>query len=180
MRAQERTRAKKAYLQSLGIEVVTMHECQFKRNIKPKIKHIIDRYLPSTFVQGKRFASDSAIIKAIMGDKLFGSLYCDIEVPDEWDTKKDSFRHELSPKEYFSEMSPIFCVSDVEAKDFGAHMTEFCQQSKFFPKKTSPLDWRSESTAYHAVDFTCKVVHIARFENYKNLSICPIHAAKVF
>lgn len=135
LKAQERTRAKKAYLQSLGIEVVTMHECQFKRNIKPHIKHIIDRYMPSTYVQGKRFTSESAIIKAIKSGQLFGSLYCDIEVPETWDTAGNSFSHALPPSEYFSEMSPIFCVSDVEAKDFGEHMTEFCLQSNFMPKK---------------------------------------------
>lgn len=110
LRAKNRTISKKEYLQSLGITVVTMHECFFKKHIKPSIQHIIDRYLPETFRQGKKFSSESAIIKAIEKDKLFGALYCDVEVPDTWEEQSghSKFSHQLSPKEYFEERAQFF------------------------------------------------------------------------
>lgn len=137
LRARERTLNKKAYLESLGIEVITMHECEFKRHIKPNIQHIIDRYFPETFKAGKRFSSENAIIKAIENETLFGAIYCDIEVPATWDEQSghSGFWHSLTPQEYFAEMSPIFCVSDIYPDDFGVHMTQFCNDANFKPNK---------------------------------------------
>ena len=177
LRARDRTISKKAYLESLGIEVVTMHECFFKKNIKPNIQHIIDRYMPANFKPGKRFASEKSILRAIQNDKLFGAIYCDVEVPEKWEQQSggNSFSHKLSPAEYFSEMSPIFCVSDIHAKDFGEHMTQFCTEANFKPTKrrlliggmkaekillsTSLLKWYLEhgmkiSKIYRVVQFT--------------------------
>ena len=177
LRARSRTISKRAYLESLGIRVVTMHECYFKKNIKPNIRHIIDRYMPENFKPGKRFSSESAILKAVQNHKLFGAIYCDIEVPEKWSEQSgcNSFSHDLSPAEYFSEMSPIFCVSDIEAKDFGEHMTQFCNEANFKPTKrrlliggmkaekillsTSLLKWYLEhgmkiSKIYRVVQFT--------------------------
>ena len=175
MRARERTQSKKIYLESLGIRVVTMPDCYFKKQIKPKIRHIIDRYLPSTFRPGRKFASEAALLRAVKQNKLFGAIYCDVEVPETWENKPESFWHRLSPQEYFAEMSPIFCVSDIYPQDFGEHMSEFCAETNFKPLKrrlligglkakkimlsTSLLKWYLShgmkiTKIYRAVEFT--------------------------
>ena len=44
---------------------------------------------------------------------------CDIEIPEQWG---HDFKMTLPPKEYFSEMCPLFCNTDVGFDDIGDHM----------------------------------------------------------
>ena len=130
LRARQRTRDKRNYLESLGIRVITMHECQFKKFIRPKIQHIVDRYMPPNFRPGRRFNSERALLKAVRDGRLFGAVYCDLQVPEKWSTEPQAFRHAtMTPHEYFEEMSPIFCVSDVNFENFGEHMKDFCREA---------------------------------------------------
>ena len=47
---------------------------------------------------------------------------CDIRVPDEWPSY---FQHPtMTPYEYFEEMSPLFCTTDVPFKFIGEHMQD--------------------------------------------------------
>ncbi|KAK3108402.1 hypothetical protein FSP39_007266 [Pinctada imbricata] len=43
----------------------------------------------------------------------------DIKVPEKWE---GDFKHELSPWDYFKEMSPLFCNTEVKFEDIGEHM----------------------------------------------------------
>jgi len=45
----------------------------------------------------------------------------DIEVPEQWDY---GFERELTPREYFGEMSPLFCTCDVPFEMLGEHKQE--------------------------------------------------------
>ena len=56
---------------------------------------------------------------------LFGMVEEDIEVPQKWEGE---FQHKLSPYEYFKEMSPLFCNTDVKFEDIGEHMQEYIQK----------------------------------------------------
>ena len=135
--ARKRTRRKRRYLETLGIRVVTMHECQFKKLIRPNIQHIVDRYMPPAFKPNKRFAGGTkSILRAVERDELFGAIYCDLRVPKTWADSSSSrstgasFSHPtLTPHEYFEEMSPIFCVTDLGFDDFGCHMQDFCREA---------------------------------------------------
>lgn len=44
-----------------------------------------------------------------------------MKVQDEWE---DSLPHEMSPREYFGEMCPLFASTEIEFKDIGAYMQE--------------------------------------------------------
>ncbi len=50
---------------------------------------------------------------------LFGMVEVDIEVPETWN--KD-FEGHLPPRQYFGEMCPLFCNTDVAFDDVGEHM----------------------------------------------------------
>ena len=45
----------------------------------------------------------------------------DIQVPDIW---PNHMKHDLTPYEYFSEMSPLFCSSDIPFNSIGEHMQQ--------------------------------------------------------
>ncbi|XP_033729708.1 uncharacterized protein LOC117318890 [Pecten maximus] len=56
---------------------------------------------------------------------------CDIRVPNQWAT---GFERELSPYEYFSEMAPIFCNTDIPFSAIGEHMKEHVRRNKLSDK----------------------------------------------
>ena len=112
-----------SFIKSKGYTVIEMWECHFKAycNNHPDIKPIIQESRPK-FAQGHRGGlSHEQIIKYVRSDDLFGMVECDIEVPDEWDPE---FRQQtnLSPKEYFAEMCPLFCNAEVSFDLIGEHM----------------------------------------------------------
>ena len=53
-------------------------------------------------------------------------LECSLEVPNTWPLGKE---RDLSPYDYFAEMSPLFCTSEISHEDIGEFMTKFCQDS---------------------------------------------------
>jgi hypothetical protein len=63
-----------------------------------------------------------ALLAGVLDGTLFGGLEVDIRVPERW--LPGGFKHNLSPYEYFEEMSPIFATTDVHiTKDvIGEHM----------------------------------------------------------
>ena len=56
------------------------------------------------------------ILEAVMRDRIFGVVQCDIRVP-------------AHLKDHFSEMPPIFKNTTVTEKDIGFHMTEFLRDT---------------------------------------------------
>ena len=45
-------------------------------------------------------------------------------MPEQWPTELEN-PPALSPKEYFSEQSPIFCTSEIPFEAFGKHMQNY-------------------------------------------------------
>lgn len=70
--------------------------------------------------------SQEDLIAAVMSDKLFGMVECDIRVPDTWPAH---FSHStMTPYEYFSEMSPLFCTTDIPFDVIGHHMQDHAKR----------------------------------------------------
>ena len=61
------------------------------------------------------------ILSSIESGKLFGAVEVDIEVPSKWPKGKE---RECTPTEYFSEMSPFFCTTEIGFEVLGDHMQE--------------------------------------------------------
>jgi hypothetical protein len=67
--------------------------------------------------------NENEILEAVVNDRLFGVIECDILVPEEWHVIKPNTV--LTPYEYFKEYCPIFCNVNVNFEDIGEHMQAF-------------------------------------------------------
>ena len=118
----ERTEAKVNKLRREGYNVVEMWECEFRDFCKshPKIYGIRNQCRPTFSQKHRGKVNEAQIINGIRTGQLFGMVECDIEVPEQWDLE---FSHmKMSPREYFEEMCPIFCNTEVGFDDIGEHM----------------------------------------------------------
>ena len=131
----ERTQFKRKCLEDLGYKVVSIQECEYKKDIESEIDEIQDQYLPTFYQENKSTLSEWWILKCIENESLFGLVECDIAVPDEWPRGKE---RDMSPKEYFSEMAPLFCTSDIPFEHFGSHMQEHVKKHGL-PQKNRTL-----------------------------------------
>ena len=92
------------YLRNLGYKVVEMWECDWKKMRRtPFLKH--------------NSMTEEEILKRVQTRELFGTVECDIEVPE-------------NLKKYFSEMTPIFKNTTVRREDIGPLMENFARQNK--------------------------------------------------
>ena len=102
--------------------VIEIFECQFRKYCRehPQIYDFIDSMRPGFFRQHKGKISEDVILQGIVQGTLFGMVEVDIEVPEQW---PHYFRHPtLTPYDYFREMSPLFCTTDIAFDDIGEHM----------------------------------------------------------
>ena len=119
-----RTRCREAYLRSRGMELRVIYECEFaemKKN-NPEIHHAVDEMLPSFYLAHPHQISSETILKGVESGELTGMLQVDIRVPEKWPPGKE---RDMTPREYFSEMSPIFSNSEVSFKDWGTTMQQY-------------------------------------------------------
>ena len=123
LQKQRKTQEKLEFLQKKGYKVEVIYECEFQKMCKHNsdLQHFIDRKRPSFYQSHKSTVSEKQILDAVRSETLFGMIECDIQVPDRWDDEF-SKKMKLSPKEYFSEMSPIFMNSDIHFDHIGEHM----------------------------------------------------------
>lgn len=66
------------------------------------------------------------VIQTVLNGKLFGMVECDIRVPEVWSV---FFSHlTMTPFEYFSERSPLFCTTDIPFDVIGSHMQDHAKR----------------------------------------------------
>ena len=123
---EKRTRDKKEYILELGYEYIEMWECDYRKK-RASINNI-NQYslLPLFYRSHPHELTFGQIINAIRTDALFGMVEVDIHVPEKW---TPFFKDELSPYEYYREMSPLFCTSKIKYDDIGEHMKTFAERN---------------------------------------------------
>ena len=102
--------------------VVEIWECEFRQYCRqhPQIYDFIDARRPGFFREHKGKITENTVLEGVVNGGLFGMVEVDIRVPEQWSSQ---FRHPtLSPYDYFREMSPLFCSTDIAFDDIGAHM----------------------------------------------------------
>ena len=117
----KKTRETTAYLKR-DHQVVKIWECEFRQycHKNPKIFDFIDARRPGFFQEHKGKITEKTILEGVVNGRLFGMVEVDIRVPEKW---PEHFRHPtLSPYDYFREMSPLFCSTDIAFDDIGEHM----------------------------------------------------------
>ena len=135
-KARGRTQEKIRYLESQGYVVVEMKECFFKKNLMKNTVDIKRKYVPEFYNSWRGQMTQYQILNNVYLDRLFGMVECDITVPDDWglDELGVGFNDDLPPEDYFSDMPPIFCTTDVPFEHFGEHMKAFVQENNLSQK----------------------------------------------
>ncbi len=123
----QRTQKTTDWLRSKNFTVVEMRECDFQEFCKDndKITEIAYQSRPSFCQKHRGKVTESQIIMGVRDNSLFGMVEVDISVPEKWGS---DFQSELSPQDYFGEMCPIFCNTDVPMNVIGSHMQEHVKE----------------------------------------------------
>ena len=123
------TAEREKYIRSRKIELTVIYECEFAQQKKdnPALKHSCNELLPQFYIEYPHQISEKTILKNIMNGELTGLVQVDIEVPEKWPEGKEQ---DISPYEYFSEMSPIFCNSKVHFDVWGSTMQSYTLSKK--------------------------------------------------
>ncbi|KAJ8050172.1 hypothetical protein HOLleu_03268 [Holothuria leucospilota] len=122
----EETKNIPQYLQSLGYDYVEKWECERRDEINsnPSIKQFIQELFPYP-LQNKLKMSEKEMVDHVKKGTLFGTVECDIVVPDD-------------VKHHFSEMPPIFKNAEVSINDIGDHMAKYAEDNDLMkhPRRT--------------------------------------------
>ena len=73
---------KRKYLESQGLTLITIQECDFIKNIEPKCLHLYEFYLPPYYITNKGKLSFQQIVTDIKSDRLFGAVEVDITIEE--------------------------------------------------------------------------------------------------
>ena len=105
----ERTLDRQKYIEDQGYTVIVKWECEFKKEcqLNDDLAEFLERYKRP--MDRLLTVSEDIIIKAVMNETLFGAVEVSIEVPKHLN-------------EYFEEMSPLFCTTDIPMDSIGQHM----------------------------------------------------------
>ena len=109
-------------IQTQRYKVVEKWEYHFRNEIRrnDKLKTFCDSRKPPT---PQRSVTENEILESVASGRLFGMVECDIRVPDKWPSY---FQHPtMTPYEYFEEMSPLFCTTDLISEHMQDHIQRF-------------------------------------------------------
>jgi hypothetical protein len=118
-------------IQAQRYKVVEKWEYHFRNEIRrnDKLKTFYDSKKPPT---PQRSVTENEILEDVASGRLFGMVQCDFRVPDKWPSY---FQHlTMTPYEYFEEMSPLFCTTDVPFDLIGEHMQDHVQRFELSEK----------------------------------------------
>ena len=82
---------------------------------EPKLKEFIRQHQPPIFRKHRWITKESTILNAVLDDSFFGFLEVDIHVPQHL-------------HDYFQEMPPLFCNTEVKFEDMGAFMQQYVRE----------------------------------------------------
>ena len=108
--------------------VVELWECEFRQYCRQnrEISDFIDSIRPGFFQKHKGEITSDDILDGVDSGALFGMVEVDIEVPREW---PPYFQHPtMTPHQYFQEMSPLFCTTEIPFEAIGQHMQTHIRQ----------------------------------------------------
>jgi hypothetical protein len=111
------------YYRKLGYTIEEIWECNFMEMIKENrdLQDFIQDKRPKFFKSNKSSLSQDEILEGVKDASLFGILEVDIATPEKWE---GNFKPDLPPAEYFGEMSPIFCTTEIPFSAIGPHMQQ--------------------------------------------------------
>ena len=117
-----KTNLKRQYLEQLGYKVVSIWECDWRKEVNnaPALKEFLQAFYRHTYGQNKEMTEDD-ILTAIKQGKMFGFVECDIRVPDNLIDR-------------FSEMPPIFKNVSLDRAHLSEHMQQFAETEGYLKR----------------------------------------------
>jgi hypothetical protein len=79
------------------------------------------------------------ILEAVVDETLYGMIKVDLECPTTWDEVKYRPPTTSTPWEYFAEMSPIFCTTEIPFDLIGRHMQTHVEKHNLSTKNSKLL-----------------------------------------
>ena len=127
---EEKTIRRKQFLENEGYSVIAEKECEFRKKIEQdkNLKHFCSSFFPSFYNKFPKQVTESEILKSVENGLFFGMLQVDITTPEFWPYGKQ--KSHLSPKEYFSEMCPLFSTVEVRMDEIGQHMKQHIKENQ--------------------------------------------------
>ena len=118
------TEERERYIRARRIDLTVIYECEFAALKKddPSVNALSAHMFPEFYLSYPRQVSTETLLRHVESGLLTGFLQVDIRVPEQWPPGKE---RDVSPQEYFSEMSPIFCNSEVHFNDWGETMQNY-------------------------------------------------------
>ena len=139
------TAERAVFIEKMGICLTVIYECEFEQMRKddPTVDYTLQLFMPYFYLENKGSVTEKDILDSIVEaddpkkdeiTRLRGMALVDIHVPDVWPSKevRPNFTKE-TPKEYYSEMSPIFCNGTVEYEQWGATMQNYADENEVDP-----------------------------------------------
>lgn len=125
-----RTEERCNYLESQGYEVISVWECEFRKqvNANAEMRDFINSRYPLFYQKNKGQVTESQILDGVIKEELFGFIEVDIQVSDNWDEVKFKPETDLKPFQYFEEMCPLFCTTEVDFDCIGEHMQRHAEK----------------------------------------------------
>ena len=121
----EETKAMTTYIELLGYTVVEMWECEWQK-LKKTDQSVKDFIRQRTNLRAKKEFTEAELVEAIKKDKLFGTVECDIQVPEHLHA-------------YFKEMPPIFKNTEISREDIGDLMKNYAIKHKIMSQPRRSL-----------------------------------------
>ncbi|KAK3098713.1 hypothetical protein FSP39_022331 [Pinctada imbricata] len=123
----EKTRETSEFIRDKGHTLVEIWECEYQtlKANTPTLMNLIDEKSPKFYQRYKKSVSENQILNAVKEGTLFGMLEVDIQVPEQWPAHFASSR---SPYDYFEEMAPLFCTTDIPFEVIGPHMQDYAER----------------------------------------------------
>ena len=121
-----RTKERLEFIQYHGYNVEVIWECEYNQQIKnnPVLEEFVLKRQPEFFLKNPGKVNNHQIIEGVLNETLFGMIECDIQVPDSWEQVTFKPKTDLTPGEYFEEMSPLFCTTEIDFQAIGLHMQQ--------------------------------------------------------
>ena len=121
-----KTKDRAEYIKDKGYIFIEMWECELKKltYTTPELDQC--NIIPPFTRAFPGPVNSEQILTAVKKDELFGVVEVDIEVPHKWSDDKVS--RDRTPYDHFSEMSPIFCTSDISFDCIGEHMQQHIEK----------------------------------------------------
>ena len=99
-----------------------------------EMRTFVKSKLPPMYKKFQNEMTKEEILDSILDGTMFGLVQVDIQVPDSWDDVNFKPDTNLSPYEYFSEMSPLFCNTDVSIDSIGEYMQNYIDKNNLSTK----------------------------------------------